>query len=241
MRFVQIFRLRRFILTQALMQYMPVEIILNLLGLTITRNNPSAMLADVILCSILFLWIYWYQNHHLVFPVHVDGEETVKSEAMYYQSARLGSLWLLAAAILGIGLHIPVLATLFFAVVVCSPLWSIKYFAIILFYSCKILSYILGIGFLVHWLFFRNKDSLLDDIICGALMGWLWWRDPSDDATDKANIKGKKMAPSLEIATHGHTKEAVDMIKRQNDTSWTPACLMRLGVFVVTLLCGIVS
>lgn len=216
----KIFQFRRYIVTQAFIQWLFLNAVLILTGGKFWDSFFSNVL-NILL--VLFIWhlIYTYHHNNLTFDVLVDNRYEVESTYIYYQCVIMGSIWLIAVMLLSYRFNERPVVLMVYSLFFVAPLFWLKIW------------YHLAIYVWSHLFRTYNTYSTIDKMIKddkkGNLTGlggflrleFMFAVDECFDADFDLGITDEDLESvgstlCKRVNTNGHTKEFIDELTEKN-------------------------
>ena len=237
-----IYQLRRYIATQAFMQWIVVNIIATIAGKPVW-SYPIYSFLDV-LCAVVCYIIYRYHDENLKFDVIVDDEYIIESRYVYYQCVILGGLWLLIVLLYSYFTKQSSVAFIFISLFLVAPLFWLKlYYHLLVFVWSHIFRIFFDIS-TIHKMYKDNEKgelSVMDGVLRFQFMQAV---DECFDADFDLGITVEDLKSvgskfSKRVDTHGHTQEFIKELKAKNANTENWAFIIRVVFPFLFLLFGI--
>lgn len=233
----KVYQFRRYIVTQAFMQWIIIHFIAIIFSGKLWSSFFSSVI-EIVFCAFLWYMIYLYHNENLKFDVIIDDECIIESRYIYYQCVIMGGVWLLGVLIYSRYADQPSIAYIVISLFLVAPLFWLKLcYRFVIF----VWSHIFRIFFDVSTIHKMSKKSDLS-----VLEGFLQFQfmqsvDECFDAdfdlgiTDE-DLKSVGSKLSKRVNTHGHTKEFIEELKDKNSKTEKWAFITRIVIPCIFLL-----
>lgn len=243
----KIYQLRRYIATQAFMQWLVIHFIAICVSGQIWSSFFSSVF-EILFCAFLWYMIYLYHNENLKFDVIIDDNDEcpIESVYIYYQCVILGGIWLLLVLIYSRYANQPSIAYIVISLFLVAPLFWLKLcFNLVIFVWSHIFSFIFDVS-TIHKMYKKDEKGELS-----VMEGFLQFQfmqavDECFDADFDLGITDEDLESvgskfSKRVYTHGHTIEFIDELMEKNSKTGNWAFIIRIAIPVLFLLLSIFS